>query len=177
MKKVKILSKEDKIENIESLMRLYYINLSSYDQNTKKIIENMIEIIYERAKFMNISRLVDILLENENFKKLWKKEKVKDFLKFVDKSNREQEKLDNFMRRRIREANISKKYPKFKDPVNLVRYLVSEFWEKEDIVKKLTLIFGTSKLGKKSAWVILFMNKLYDLLDEFEIDYNKDEQI
>lgn len=158
------ISPKDEKQNSAALIKIEQALDKSYLQEDIKILENMIEVMTERARYQNISKLVNLYLEDENYKvpSIWKYSTAKEARQKIEKEIEENDKVFEFLEARMAACPLINKLTNEYSFPSLA-YIMQEFWPKEEIITNLKYVFGDSEMGKTIISLALVYARMEDL--------------
>ena len=158
------MTSKDIEQNTAALTRIEQALEKSYLQEDQKILENMLEVMTERARYQNISKLVDLYLEDDNYKipSVWKYTSAKEAREKIEKEIKENDKIFEFLEARMAACPLINKFTNEYSFPSLA-YIMCEFWDKEQVVPNLKYIFGDSEIGKTIIFLALVYARMEDL--------------
>lgn len=158
------MTTKDQKENNQALIRISDFLEKSYLQEDQKILENMLEVMTERARYQNISKLVNLYLEDENYKipSVWKYSSVKETREKIEHEIKQNDKVFEFLEARMAACPMINKFTNEYSFPSLA-YIMCEFWDKNEVVKNLKYVFGESDMAKTVIFLALIYARMEDL--------------
>lgn len=158
------MTSKDIEQNTAALTRIEQALEKSYLQEDQKILKNMLEIMSERARYQNISKLVNLYLEDENYKipSVWKYSSAKETKEKIEQEIKQNDKVFEFLEARMAACPLINKFTNEYSFPSLA-YIMCEFWDREEVLSNLKYIFGDSEIGKTITFLALVFARMEDL--------------
>jgi hypothetical protein len=158
------MTKKDQRENNQALTKLNDFLERSYLKEEQEILENMVEVMTERARYQNVSKLVNLYLEDDNYKipSVWKYSSAKETKEKIEQEIKQNDKVFEFLEARMAACPLINKFTNEYSFPSLA-YIMCEFWDREEVLSNLKYIFGDSEIGKTITFLALVFARMEDL--------------